>query len=74
MRLYGADLVTVACELALEQGIVSAPVILNHRHRLLSPAKPEAITVSTALALAIEPAADCGRYDNLRGGMPCWLN
>lgn len=74
MRLYGADLVTVACELALEQGIVSAPVILNHMHRLLSPAKPEPITVATALALAIEPAADCGRYDSLRGGVPCWLN
>lgn len=74
MRRYGADLVTVACELALEQGIVSAPVILNHMHRLLSPAKPEPITVSTALVLAIEPAADCKRYDSLRGGVPCWLN
>jgi transposase len=74
MRLYGADLVTVACELALEEGAVSAPVILNHMHRLLSPAKPEPITVSTALVLAVEPAADCARYDSLRGGVPCWLN
>lgn len=74
MRRYGADLVTVACELALEEGIVTTPVILNHLHRLLSPAKPEPITVSTALALAIEPAANCGRYDSLRGGVPCWLN
>ena len=74
MRRYGADLVTVACELALEDGVVSAPVILNHMHRLLSPAKPEPITVSTALVLAIEPAANCGRYDSLRGGVPCWLN
>jgi transposase len=74
MRQYGADMVTVACELALEEGIVTTPVILNHMHRLLSPAKPEPITVSTALALAIEPAANCGRYDSLRGGVPCWLN
>lgn len=74
MRSHGTDLVTVACELALEQGTVSAPVILNHMHRLLSPAKPEPITVSTALMLAIEPAADCTRYDSLRGGVPCWLN
>lgn len=75
MRSHGADLVTVACELALEQGVVSAPVILNHMHRLLSPAKPDPITVSTALALAIEPVADCARYDSLRGGTPpCWLN
>jgi hypothetical protein len=74
MRQYGADLVTVACELALEQGAVSASVILNHVHRLLTPAKPEPITVSTSLALAIEPMADCGRYDSLRGETPCWLN
>jgi transposase len=74
MRSHGADLVTVACELALEQGVVSAAVILNHVHRLLSPAKPEPVTVSTALALDIEPVADCGRYDSLRGGVPCWLN
>jgi hypothetical protein len=64
----------VACELALEEGAVSAPVILNHMHRLLSPAKPEPIAVSTALVLAIEPVADCTRYDSLRGGVPCWLN
>ena len=74
MRSHGADLVTVACELALEQGAVSAAVILNHAHRLLSPAKPEPVTVSTALVLGIEPIADCGRYDSLRGGVPCWLN
>jgi transposase len=74
MRQYGADLVTVACELALEQGGVSAPVILNHLHRLLSPARPESITVSSALKLNIEPMADCERYDHLRGGVPCWLN
>lgn len=74
MRNHGADLVTVACELALEQGAVSAAVILNHEHRLLTPVKPEPVTVSTELALAIEPLADCGRYDSLRGGVPCWLN
>lgn len=74
MRSHGTDLVTVACELALEQGAVSAAVILNHVHRLLSPVKPEPVTVSTALALDIEPMADCGRYDSLRGGVPCWLN
>ena len=74
MRGHGVDLVTVACELALEQGAVSSAVILNHVHRLLTPAKPEPVTVSAALALAVEPAADCSRYDSLRGGVPCWLN
>lgn len=74
MRSHGADLVTVACELALEQGVVTATVILNHMHRLLTPGKPAPIAVPTALTLVIEPAADCGRYDSLRGGVPCWLN
>lgn len=74
MRQYGADRVTMACELALGQGAVSAPVILNHVHHLLSPAKPEPVTLSTVLALAIEPAADCARYDSLRGGASCWQN
>ncbi len=74
MRQYGADLVTVACELALELGTVSAAVILYHVHRFLSPVKPEPITVSTSLALSIEPVANCNHYDSLRGGVPCWLN
>lgn len=74
LREYGADLVTMACELALEQGAVSAPVILNHLHRLLTPAKPVPIGVPRSLTLALEPQADCSRYDSLRGGVPCWLN
>lgn len=74
LRQYGADLVAMACELALEQGAVSAPVILNHLHRLLTPAKPASIGVPGALKLVLEPVADCARYDSLRGGVPCWLN
>ncbi len=74
IRQYGADLVTVACELALEHGTISAPVILNHLHRLLTPGKPAAIDVPKALRLTLEPVADCARYDSLRGGTPCWLN
>lgn len=74
LRQYGADLVAVACELALEQGAASAPVILNHLHRLLTPAKPVPIGVPESLTLALEPQADCARYGSLRGGVPCWLN
>jgi hypothetical protein len=74
IRQHGADRVTMACELALEQGAVSAPVILNHVHHLLSPTKPEPVILSTLLALSIEPAADCARYDSLRGGASCWQN
>jgi hypothetical protein len=63
MRQHGADLVTVACERALEQGAVAAPVILNHVYHLLDSAKPQPVTISTALVLAIEPAADGARYE-----------
>lgn len=74
MRQHGADLVTVACERALQQGTVSTPVILNHVHHLLASAQPQPVTISTTLVLAIEPAADCARYDSLRRGAPCWQN
>lgn len=67
MREHGADPVTAACDLALEGGAVSAPVILNILHRLLEPVRLQlVVNVPTALKLANEPQADCGRYDGLR--------
>jgi len=66
MRRHGVDVVAVACELALEAGAVSAPVILNQVHRLVTPLRPAHVGVPTGLALRIEPRADCGRYDSLR--------
>ena len=46
----------------------------NVREWLLTPAKPVPIGVPRSLTLALEPQADCSRYDSLRGGVPCWLN
>lgn len=67
MREHGADPVTAACDLALESGAVSAPVILNLLHRLLEPARIKLmVNVPTCLRLSQEPQADCGRYDRLR--------
>jgi transposase len=67
MREHGADPVTAACDLALESGAVSAPVILNLLHRLLEPVKLKPmVNVPTTLKLSREPLADCGRYDTLR--------
>ncbi len=67
MREHGADPVETACALALESGICSASVILNHLHRLIVPVRTDAaIHVPTALHLNQEPIADCGRYDRLR--------
>lgn len=64
----GLDALTVACELALECGVVTAPVVMNELRRLIAPHLPAAaINVPDAIALTIEPVANCHRYDYLLG-------
>jgi len=64
----GLDALTVACELALESGVVSAPVVMNELRRLIAPLIPVmAINVPDGIALMIEPVANCQRYDYLLG-------
>ena len=64
----GLDTLTVACELTLECGIVSAPIVMNELRRLIAPHLPTAaINVPDGIALTIEPIADCHRYDHLLG-------
>lgn len=64
----GLDALTVACELALECGIVNAPVVMNELRRLISPHLPAAaIAVPGSIALTMEPLANCHRYDYLLG-------
>lgn len=64
----GLDALTVACELALEGGIVSAPVVLNELRRLIAPHLPVAANnVPDGIALTMEPIANCHRYDYLLG-------
>jgi transposase len=65
-RQHGLEALEVACELAWEQGTISAAVVLNHLHRLLSPRPPETLCTPERLRLALEPVADCARYDRLR--------
>ena len=65
LRQHGAELVSIACELALEHRTVTAPVILNHVHRLAAPLRPLA-EVATSIVLKHAPLADCARYDTLR--------
>lgn len=67
IRDHGLDPVSVACTLVLEQGTVSAPIILNHVSRLVSPVR-SVPRVATTLGLNILPAANCQRYDSLLGG------
>ena len=65
-RQHGLEPLEVACALALKQGPVTAAVILNHLHRLLSPRRPETLPTPERLRLTLEPVADCARYDRLR--------
>jgi len=63
----GLDALTVACELALESGAVTAPVVMNELRRLIAPNPPPSIEWPDGIALAVEPLADCSRYDHLLG-------
>lgn len=64
----GLDTLTVACELAIESGVISAPVVMNALRRLIAPQLPaSSVNVPDAIALTQEPLADCNRYDYLLG-------
>jgi hypothetical protein len=64
----GMDALTVACELALETGVVSGSVVMNELRRLIAPHLPvPAIDVPSRIALRMEPLANCQRYDFLLG-------
>ena len=64
----GLDALTVACELALDYGVVSAAVVMNELRRLIAPHLPAAINnVPDGIVLTMEPLADCQRYDHLLG-------
>lgn len=67
-RIAGLDALEVACELAIDGGIISAGIVMNELRRLTEPPRPTDITLPDQLRLRIEPLADCSRYDYLRGG------
>jgi transposase len=66
-REAGLDTLTVACELALEYRLITAPVIVNEIRRLLAPTRPTVLQLPDEIKLRIEPRSDCNRYDGLRG-------
>ena len=69
IQQHGSELVTIACELALEHRCVSAAIVLNHIHRLSAPISLDShVTVPKELQLEREPEANCQRYDQLRVG------
>ncbi|MNR31139.1 hypothetical protein D3C85_1486320 [compost metagenome] len=66
-RDVGLEPLQVACELALECGVVSGSLVMNELRRLIAPARPAQLTLPEQLQLRIEPRADCQRYEQLRG-------
>jgi transposase len=67
-RTVGLEALEVACELALESGVVTGAVVMNELRRLTAPTRPKAVPTISDLALRVEPTADCQRYDSLREG------
>ena len=65
----GLPAVEAACAEALGEGVHSAAVILNILARRREPAAPVTIVTPQGLRLRHEPAADCARYDSLRGAL-----
>lgn len=68
-RDAGLEPLQVACELALDSGVVTGAVVMNELRRLIAPNRPDALDVPDRLQLHTEPIADCARYDALRGGV-----
>ncbi len=62
----GIPAVEAACTEALEAGLCSSDVVLNALSRQRQPAALPLIAVPDALALQLQPVADCARYDTLR--------
>ena len=62
----GLAAVEAACREALDQGVHSAPVIINILARRRDPAPAPTLLTPIALRLTHEPVADCARYDSLR--------
>lgn len=66
VREEGLQAVEAACREALDQGVHSAPVVINILARRRDPSPQPLLLTTTALRLTHEPVADCARYDSLR--------
>lgn len=66
-REVGLEPLQVACELALECGVVRGSLVMNELRHLIAPPRPTQLTLPEQLQLRVEPLADCQRYEQLRG-------
>ena len=65
---HGLEAVTVACDLALEDKVISADYILNLLGRLTPTPFLASVPTPDTLQLIHEPLANCSRYDALLKG------
>jgi hypothetical protein len=65
--LHDEQAVLTAVELALEAGAPSKQTVMNFLSRLLDGAPVPPLQTPQAFALRVEPQANVGRYDDLRG-------
>jgi len=65
-RELGLEVLEVACELTIETGVISAPVVINAMRRLAAPVRPTSLDHPPTPTLRLEPLADCARDDSLR--------
>ncbi len=61
----GLQAVEAACREAVDQGVHSAPVVINILARQRAPIPLPLLLTPTALRLPHAPVADCARYDSL---------
>jgi len=65
MSEYGVEAVNAACELAIDDKVMSSHYIINILNRLNPTGHPESIETPTALCLREEPQANCHQYNKL---------
>jgi len=73
VALYGLEAVSDACTVALEEQVVSSAHVVNLLHRAAAPPRQSVLQVPEALKLAVEPAANCDRYNQLLRARPAML-
>lgn len=62
----GLKAVEAACQEAVAAGVCSKDVVLNILARRREGPPPSPVATPVTLSLAVEPVADCARYDTLR--------
>jgi len=65
---HGLEAVTIACELAISEGVIAEEYILNLLNRLRPTTTTETLTIEEGLKLKEEPQSNCHRYNQLLKG------